>query len=480
MPKTRRKRSKTREVVIKGASEHNLRGIDVAFPLGCFIAVTGVSGSGKSTLVNDILYSALAKELHGTRIVAGRHTRVTGLQHIDKVINVDQDPIGRSPRSNPATYTGVFDLDPAAVRAVPRGQGARLPAGPLQLQRKGGRCEACEGNGPRRSRCTSCPTSGSRATSATAAATTPRPSASATRASRSPTCSTCRRGGGRVLRSDPRRSAGSCRRSSTSAWTTSRSASRRRRCPAAKRSASSWPPSCDAAPPAGRSTSSTSRRPACTSTTSASCSTCSTGWSTAGNTVIVIEHNLDVIKTADWVIDLGPEGGSRGGDVIATGTPEDVVQVDDSYTGQFLRGIWALRTWHQPRLEDRPGKQGHERTHYAESVRLPLFARRIGWCSLRRLVEAQDSCLDPLFRPLANESLHAYDRDSCPLQHLERSHIVTRSTANRAGRKPTRGGGKRSGGDALPPEGPVDPVGDLGIAIHDEAGDAADEPAHRA
>src|SRR5262249_52693101 len=109
LPAARRKRSKGREVVVKGASEHNLRGVGVAVPLGCFIAVTGVSGSGKSTLVNDILYSALAKELHGTRIVPGRHTRVTGMQHLDKVVHVDQGPIGRTPRSNPATYTGVFD-----------------------------------------------------------------------------------------------------------------------------------------------------------------------------------------------------------------------------------------------------------------------------------------------------------------------------------------------------------------------------------
>ena len=147
VPKPRRKRSKSREVVVKGASEHNLRGIDVAFPLGCFIAVTGVSGSGKFDLVNDILFSALARELHGTRIVAGRHTRVTGMQHLDQVVHVDQGPIGRTPRSNPATYTGVFDhvrkLFAQTIEAKIRG----YQPGRFSFNVKGGRCEACSGDG---------------------------------------------------------------------------------------------------------------------------------------------------------------------------------------------------------------------------------------------------------------------------------------------------------------------------------------------
>ncbi len=147
VPPVRRKRSRGREVTVKGASEHNLRGVDVAFPLGCLIAVTGVSGSGKSTLVNDILYSALAKELHGARTVPGRHTRVTGMQHLDKVVHVDQGPIGRTPRSNPATYTGVFDhvrrLFAATTEAKVRG----YQPGRFSFNVKGGRCEACAGDG---------------------------------------------------------------------------------------------------------------------------------------------------------------------------------------------------------------------------------------------------------------------------------------------------------------------------------------------
>ena len=145
VPASRRPRSKSREVAVKGASEHNLRGVDVAFPLGCLVAVTGVSGSGKSTLVNDILYKALARELNGARTVPGKHARITGIQHLDKVVHVDQGPIGRTPRSNPATYTGVFDhvrkLFAATTEAKIRGY---LP-GRFSFNVKGGRCEACCG-----------------------------------------------------------------------------------------------------------------------------------------------------------------------------------------------------------------------------------------------------------------------------------------------------------------------------------------------
>ena len=147
VPATRRQRNKSREVAVKGASEHNLRGVDVAFPLGCLVAVTGVSGSGKSTLVNDILYKALARELNGARTVPGKHVRITGIQQLDKVVHVDQGPIGRTPRSNPATYTGVFDhvrkLFAATTEAKIRG----YQPGRFSFNVKGGRCEACSGDG---------------------------------------------------------------------------------------------------------------------------------------------------------------------------------------------------------------------------------------------------------------------------------------------------------------------------------------------
>jgi len=147
LPDIRRQPAADRQLTVQGATEHNLRNVSVSFPLGCFIAVTGVSGSGKSTLVNDILYAVLAQKLNGARTVPGRHTRVTGLAAVDKVVGVDQSPIGRTPRSNPATYTGVFDhvrrLFAETTEAKVRGY---LP-GRFSFNVKGGRCEACQGDG---------------------------------------------------------------------------------------------------------------------------------------------------------------------------------------------------------------------------------------------------------------------------------------------------------------------------------------------
>ena len=267
--------------MVKGATEHNLRGVDVAFPLGCFIAVTGVSGSGKSTLVNDILYSALARELHGTRIVPGKHARVTGMQHLDKVVHVDQGPIGRTPRSNPATYTGVFDhvrrLFAQTTEAKVRG----YQPGRFSFNVKGGRCEACSGDGTIKIEmqflpdvyvpCEVC--HGARYNTDTLQVHYKGKTIA-------DVLQHADRGGRGVLRAGPGdppapEDAGRRRPRATSGW-----ASRRRPCPAARRSGSSWPPSCSAGPPAARSTCSTSRPPACTSTTSASCSACSAGWST--------------------------------------------------------------------------------------------------------------------------------------------------------------------------------------------------------
>jgi excinuclease ABC subunit A len=337
VPAKRRRRTRSREVVVKGAAEHNLRGIDVAFPLGCFIAVTGVSGSGKSTLVNDILYSALARELHGTRIVAGKHARVTGMQNLDKVVHVDQGPIGRTPRSNPATYTGVFDhirkLFAATTEAKIRG----YQPGRFSFNVKGGRCEACSGDGTIKIEmqflpdvyvpCEVC--HGARYNTDTlhvhykgktiadvlempieeaAEFFEPVPAIHRHLA----TLVDVGLGYVRLGQPAPTLSGGEAQRVKLSSELQRRSTGRTIYVLDEPTTGLHFDDIRKLLGVLGRLVD-------------------------GGNTVIVIEHNLDVIKTADWVIDLGPDGGSRGGTVVATGTPEQVAQVEESYTGQFLK-----------------------------------------------------------------------------------------------------------------------------------------------
>jgi excinuclease ABC subunit A len=339
LPKERRKRSKTREVAVKGASEHNLRDVDVAFPLGCFIAVTGVSGSGKSTLVNDILYSALAKELHGTRIVPGKHIRVTGMQQLDKVVHVDQGPIGRTPRSNPATYTGVFDhvrrLFAQTTEAKVRG----YQPGRFSFNVKGGRCEACSGDGTIKIEmqflpdvyvpCEVC--HGARYNTDTLqvhykgktiadvlnmpieeAAEFFEPIPAIHRHLK--TLVDVGLGYVRLGQPAPTLSGGEAQRVKLASELQRRSTGRTIYVLDEPTTGLHFDDIRKLLGVLGRLVD-------------------------GGNTVIVIEHNLDVIKTADWVIDLGPEGGSRGGDVVATGTPEQVAKVDESYTGQYLKKL---------------------------------------------------------------------------------------------------------------------------------------------
>jgi len=343
LPATRRKRSKAREVVVKGAAEHNLRGVDVAFPLGCFIAVTGVSGSGKSTLVSDILYAALAKELHGTRVVPGRHVRVTGMQHLDKVVHVDQGPIGRTPRSNPATYTGVFDhvrkLFAQTTEAKVRG----YQPGRFSFNVKGGRCEACAGDGTIKIEmqflpdvyvpCEVC--HGARYNTDTLAVhykgktiadvlDMPVEEAAGFFAAipaihrHLATLVDVGLGYVRLGQPAPTLSGGEAQRVKLASELQRRSTGRTIYVLDEPTTGLHFDDIRKLLGVLGRLVD-------------------------AGNTVIVIEHNLDVIKTADWVIDLGPEGGSRGGDVIAAGTPEHIAQVDDSYTGQYLKKILGAR-----------------------------------------------------------------------------------------------------------------------------------------
>jgi excinuclease ABC subunit A len=339
MPPVRRKRNRGREVVVKGASEHNLRGVDVAFPLGCFIAVTGVSGSGKSTLVNDILYNSLAKELHGARTVPGKHTKVTGVAHLDKVVHVDQGPIGRTPRSNPATYTGVFDhvrrLFSQTTEAKIRG----YQPGRFSFNVKGGRCEACSGDGTIKIEmqflpdvyvpCEVChgaryntDTLGVHFKGKNIAEVLDMPIEEAAGFFEAvpaihrhlKTLNDVGLGYVRLGQPAPTLSGGEAQRVKLASELQRRSTGRTIYVLDEPTTGLHFEDIRKLLGVLGRLVD-------------------------GGNTVIVIEHNLDVIKTADWVIDLGPEGGSRGGTVVATGTPEQVAMADDSYTGQFLKKI---------------------------------------------------------------------------------------------------------------------------------------------
>jgi excinuclease ABC subunit A len=339
VPATRRKRQRGRELVVKGAREHNLRGVDVAFPLGVFTAVTGVSGSGKSTLVNDILYLSLAKELHGARTVPGRHKRINGLDQVDKVVHVDQSPIGRTPRSNPATYTGVFDhvrkLFAATAEAKIRG----YQPGRFSFNVKGGRCEACSGDGTIKIEmqflpdvyvpCEVC--HGARYNretldvhykGKTIAEVLDMPieegleffEAIPAIRRHLQTLNDVGLGYVRLGQPAPTLSGGEAQRVKLASELQRRSTGRTIYVLDEPTTGLHFEDIRKLLGVLGRLVD-------------------------GGNTVIVIEHNLDVIKTADWIIDMGPEGGSRGGTVVATGTPEDVAKVEESHTGQFLAKI---------------------------------------------------------------------------------------------------------------------------------------------
>ncbi|GLU49395.1 excinuclease ABC subunit UvrA [Nocardiopsis ansamitocini] len=339
LPAERRPRAKGRELVVKGARENNLRDLDVAFPLGVFTAVTGVSGSGKSTLVNEILYKALAKELNGARSVPGRHTRINGMQQLDKIVHVDQSPIGRTPRSNPATYTGVFDhirkLFAQTAEAKMRG----YQPGRFSFNIKGGRCEACAGDGTIKIEmqflpdvyvpCEIC--HGARYNRETLdvhykgktisdvlnmpieeACSFFEPITAIRRHMQ--TLNDVGLGYVRLGQQATTLSGGEAQRVKLATELQRRSTGRTIYVLDEPTTGLHFADIEKLLGVLGRLVD-------------------------GGNTVIVIEHNLDVIKTADYVIDMGPEGGARGGTVLATGTPEEVAEEPDSYTGQFLRKI---------------------------------------------------------------------------------------------------------------------------------------------
>ncbi len=339
LPAKRRKPTKGRELTVKGAAENNLRNVDASFPLGCFIAVTGVSGSGKSTLVNDILYRALAKELHGARTVPGKHVRVTGMDQLDKVVHVDQGPIGRTPRSNPATYTGVFDhvrkLFAATTEAKIRG----YQPGRFSFNVKGGRCEACSGDGTIKIEMQFLPD-----------VYVP--------------CEVCH--GARYNTDTLQVHYKGKSIAEVLDMPIEEAAGFFEAVPAIHRHLKTLnevglgyvrlgqPATTLSGGEAQRVKLASELQRRSTGRTIYVLDEPTTGLHfedirkllgvlaklvETGNTVLVIEHNLDVIKTADWLIDMGPEGGTAGGTIIATGSPEDVAENDKSYTGQFLKPL---------------------------------------------------------------------------------------------------------------------------------------------
>jgi len=329
-------------LVVKGAAEHNLANIDVAFPLGCLVAVTGVSGSGKSTLVNDIVLRALAQRLHRAKMPPGRHRKVEGVEHLDKVVDVDQAPIGRTPRSNPATYTGVFDHVRRLFSQTPEARVRGYQPGRFSFNVRGGRCEACAGDGTIKIEmhflpdvyvpCEVC--QGARYNRDTLEVTFRGKSiadvldmsceeALGFFANQPPivrhlqTLVDVGLGYVRLGQPAPTLSGGEAQRVKLAAEL--------------------------------------SRRP--TGHTFYILDEPTTGLHfedvrrlldvlgrlvDQGNTVVVIEHNLDVVKSADWVVDLGPEGGEGGGRVVAEGTPEEVAKTEGSYTGEVLRPVLGL------------------------------------------------------------------------------------------------------------------------------------------
>ena len=326
-----------RRIVIRGASEHNLKNIDVEFPLGLFIAITGVSGSGKSTLVNDILYRAASKEVYGSRATPGAHKEILGLENVDKVVEIDQSPIGRTPRSNSATYTGVFTLIRDWFAKLPESRERGYKPGRFSFNVKGGRCEACQGDGMKRIEMNFLPDV-------------------------YVTCDVCR---GRRYNHETLQV--KYKGHSIAELLES--------------------PIEDALPllenipqikakletliqvglgylHLGQSSTTLSGGEAQRIKLARELSKRQTGRTLyildepttglhfedvrklldvlhslvdLGNTVVVIEHQLDVVKTADWIIDLGPEGGDRGGYVVAVGSPEELVRNTKSYTGQALK-----------------------------------------------------------------------------------------------------------------------------------------------
>jgi excinuclease ABC subunit A len=339
----RRERDPRRLLRVEGAKAHNLRNVDLEIPLGLFVAVTGVSGSGKSTLIEDILHRVLARHFYRARVLPGEHKRVTGLEHLDKVIDIDQSPIGRTPRSNPATYTGLFTPIRELFAEMPEAKLRGYGPGRFSFNVKGGRCEACQGDGLVKIEMHFLPDV-------------------------YVTCETCK--GKRYNRETLEVRFRGMSISEVLELTVEDALAAFENQPRIAQKLQTLNDVGLGYIHLGQSATTLSGGEAQRVKLATELSKRDTGRTLyildepttglhfedvrmlleimhrlvdRGNTVLVIEHNLDVIKTADWIVDLGPDGGSRGGDIVAAGTPEDVVKVKESHTGHYLKPMLARR-----------------------------------------------------------------------------------------------------------------------------------------
>ena len=337
VPETRRKPSGWLKVL--GASENNLKNIDVAFPLGVMTCVTGVSGSGKSSLVNEILYKRLARDLNRARMIPGKHKGIKGMEQLDKVISIDQSPIGRTPRSNPATYTGMFNYIRDLFASLPESKLRGFAKGRFSFNVKGGRCEACQGDGINKIEMHFLPD-----------VYVP--------------CDVCK--GKRYNRETLEVKYKGKSIYDVLEMTVEEGCEFFKNIPKIARKLQTLYDVGLGYIKIGQSSTTLSGGEAQRVKLATELSKRSTGKTIyildepttglhiadvhrlidvlqllveGGNTVVVIEHNLDLIKTADHIIDLGPEGGDRGGTLVATGTPEEIAKVEESYTGQYLKKV---------------------------------------------------------------------------------------------------------------------------------------------